>query len=1232
MTLDFDLQDQSYTYFLMEAPDLLRQIEEDLQELAEDPSVKRVHSLMRSAHTLKGAAASVGNDTIRTVAHSLEDTFRVLYQPDLVLDTTAESLLYQAVDCLRVAVSAAVSHQTLDEAELLQHSQAVFDQLSFQLGSSEEYETALPTSAELGFDIVQSIFETGVEERLSALAEDIAAVETQNSSVAELRRILQSQCEVMIGLAESLNLPGLQAISEAVLQNLETRPEEVMTVAKAALANFRAAQSDVLAGDRTVGGTVLPELRMAEPAQERTLLDEVWGNTEISSDPSLEAVWGVHDSEVWESSNGSEVLNLELESESQPTEEPEPEFLDLGFEDQGLTTLWNDSIALSSPTGDELLDSSCVDLVRQLLSHLHRLQDGSLSLAELDQTSIIKSLELLEQLARPLGLSRLSVILQSLLEGLNSDFSQAGVIAQLALADLQSHRSADLSGSEPGWDPQDLFLTQWLTQTSSPLVSDPIVSDPNAEVTLLDEVWDVPAVRDLDLEEVEVTEKTQPLTVNQDPLEDSPSVAVESVVDHESLEANNMSILGSLSASDLAALKPYLKIEVAANPLETRPLTKQPAKPTQDLVRVEVEKLDRLHHQLGDLLTTQNHQVDQHQTLHQAAKELRQRLEKFRQQLYELWDWAEQSPSALSAATATVTNGSSALKALRFAFSQTAFEDIELDQYSEWQLMIQSLLDDSVILNELADVISSHSQQANLTVEKQRRILSQTRDTLMAARLIPLADLFGRFEQMIQQLRAAYQKQVTLSFQGSDVLVDKSIVEKLYNPLLHLLRNAFDHGIEEPKDRRSQGKSEQAMIQVRAQQHGNRLLLEVQDDGRGIDYDGIRAKAVQRGLYSEEQTGRMSSRELLDVIFEPGFSTKSSVSDLSGRGVGLDVVRSQLQELKGSIRISSMPRRGTTFSLEIPLSLTITKLLLCQDQHRSFAFLSDNIVQMVFPKSDDISWQQGRRLFHWQRGQKEQLLAVQSLSDLVTYSYPWSQPKSSAPLIKPLVILQSDDDYLALEVDQLLGEQELVIKNLDPLFPVPPFVCGCSPLGDGRMALVLDGYELLNQMLYGYAQGSSSTQSMETKTVALGTGESSGSLSVSVLKSNDANTSRQTVMVVEDSLTVRQTLVQTLQHMGYEVLSAAHGQQAVEILTKQSQDQADVQLILCDIEMPYMNGYEFLNYRHQNSDLASIPVVMLTSRSSQKHKQLAMELGASAYLTKPFQQQELLSTLETVLS
>ena len=675
-------------------------------------------------------------------------------------------------------------------------------------------------------------------------------------------------------------------------------------------------------------------------------------------------------------------------------------------------------------------------------------------------------------------------------------------------------------------------------------------------------------------------------------------------------EAAAASVLPEVTVKDSKQSSPPVK--QAAKPNNPNSLSKQETEPLRSsdsfkeaTLRVSVNHLEHLNHTIGELLTQQNRQALYNERMATAMKTLFTRLGQQQQQLHRL---QRQTPHTSRSVHPTPK-----------ILTEQLFDTLELEHYSEQQLLVQASLETMVQQMESAEAIELFIRQNGQTLEKQQRLVNDLRETILEARMQPLRSLLQRFHQVLTRLSTQYDKPVSLVIQGEDILVDKTIVEKLYDPLLHLVRNAFDHGIEKSEVRQQQGKLKEAQIQLSASQTSRYLVIKVQDNGQGLNLEAIRQKAVENHLITMVEAQQLTSDKISDLIFEPDLSTAAQVNDLSGRGVGLDAVRAQMQMLRGTVTVVSRAGKGTCFTLKIPANLTISKLLLCQSGGKLYALMTDMIEQILIPKSGQLNTRNNRKVLSLEVEGKVQLIPVFSLSGSLTYNAllpeaHWQETNKISDVPCPMVLIQHKNRLVGLEIDQLLGEQELVIRSLGDMSILPSYIYGCSILPDGRLSLVVDSVELVLKMLKEFSGQQSKAAASETLKI-------SQSLPLPPI------TPKQSILIMDDSITVRNTLSQTLQKAGYLVLQAKDGAEGLQKL-----QQANVDAILCDLEMPGMNGFEFLKTRQKNPALDSIPIIMLTSRTGVKHQRLAQELGANHYLTKPYLAPQLLATLTEVLT
>ncbi|MBE9110142.1 hybrid sensor histidine kinase/response regulator, partial [Nodosilinea sp. LEGE 07298] len=643
--------------------------------------------------------------------------------------------------------------------------------------------------------------------------------------------------------------------------------------------------------------------------------------------------------------------------------------------------------------------------------------------------------------------------------------------------------------------------------------------------------------------------------------------------------------------------------------------------PTGLTVRVDTQRLARLENQLGELTINRNGLALQTDQIRLGLKELVSRFERVRATVEQLQGVSDQILIAPDRQHQPIAMGG-------FTAAQRpaipGFDSLEMDTYTALYTHTQTLLEEMVQLEEAAADITLFNRQSDQMLSQHRKMLSQVQDDLMYARMVPLGQVLNRFSRVLRDLSNTYGKPAELILEGTALLVDKAVLEKLYDPLLHLLRNGFDHGLEPAEERDRQGKPKVGQITIRACYRGRQIDIEVSDDGRGIDLERVRQRLTDLGWLTAAEASEANAKQLYRYIFEPGFSTAQQVSDLSGRGVGLDVVQDQMQRLKGTVTVQSIPGAGSRFTLSLPMTLSIVNLLICFVGSTPIAFRSDSITEILMPRSHQLNQQADQTWLTWH----DQQLPIYGLGNLLSYrclrpELPISQVLAAVPSPAdweaPVLILDrgdghlgaaSDRRYFAIQVDRLVTEQESVIKPFGTALSAPPYAYGCTVLGDGSVIPVIDGQAFLDELLSRPATTSSTTFL-----------EQADSPSAPIPQATLHATT--TVLVVDDAITSRRTLALSLERAGYRVLQARDGQEALEQL---DQNPA-VRLIVCDIEMPNMNGFEFLTARRQSPALAAIPTLMLTSRSNDKHRWLALQLGATDYFTKPYLEQEFLGAI-----
>ena len=533
------------------------------------------------------------------------------------------------------------------------------------------------------------------------------------------------------------------------------------------------------------------------------------------------------------------------------------------------------------------------------------------------------------------------------------------------------------------------------------------------------------------------------------------------------------------------------------------------------------------------------------------------------------------------------------------------FDLLEMDRYSELHILSREIMDSVVQLQEVSSDLETALTDTEATERELGRASRQMQTAIEQARMRMLSEILGRFPRLLRDLSIAHGKQVELVVSGSSTLVERSVLEVLEDPFLHLIRNAFDHGIETPEVRIRAGKPPKGKIEIAAGYRGNQTVITVSDDGNGVDFAKLRDRALQMGL-SESDLEGSSETELLDLIFEAGFSTADRVTELSGRGVGMDVVRSNLNIIGGSIRVETEAGKGTTFILTVPVSLSIARVLLFESNGLQMAILTSAVEEILLIKDASIYTVANQEVLDWE-GYSVPLL---KLSDRLHFSRPQNQIEvENRPIVdEPLMLIVARNNVpFGLQVDRYWGEQEVTIRGVQSLIPMPTGFMGCAILGGGKLVPLVDIDNLIDWAI-------ADVDSPPSKFLTL---------------PSEQSDRKVTVLVVDDSINVRRFLAMTLEKSGYRVEQAKDGYEAMEKLRKLQtlSKNSRVSAVICDIEMPRLDGFGFLVQSRSDDSCKDVPVVMLTSRSGAKHRDLAMRLGASAYLAKPFKDNELLETL-----
>ena len=627
------------------------------------------------------------------------------------------------------------------------------------------------------------------------------------------------------------------------------------------------------------------------------------------------------------------------------------------------------------------------------------------------------------------------------------------------------------------------------------------------------------------------------------------------------------------------------------------------------MIRVPAEQLQRLNNLSSKLILERNAamlRLSQIQDFVSLTRDRMRRLEQSSSQLRKLYDWASLEGMLPTAQPVGVTD--SAWESTSNAVAEK-FDALEMDRYSDLHLLSQEQMETIVQLQEVTTDIDFGVREMGQVIRDFSYTTREIQQTVTRSQMRPFTELVGRFPRLIRDLSSTHNKQVELVIEGNTTQIDRQAIESLSDPLTHLLRNAFDHGLEDTETRIAAGKPAVGTITIKAKQKGNQTVITIADNGGGIDTNKIRDRLVKMGLKSAE-VEKIDDAEVIDAIFEPGFSTADKVTELSGRGVGMDVVRSNLKQIRGDIQVKTKLGLGTTFTITVPLSLLVLRVMIVESNGMVFAIPVYNIKEIVEYSQELVPHGDRQEYITWQN----RSIALIRLEQHLEYKRPSraSEMSGTAKIQQPIVLIFEDaEQFYGIYLEKYWNEQEVAIRTVNTSIPLFPGFTGSTILGDGRVIPLIEPSAFYRGIL------------KQQRAVFNTSVEADPPTPVTTFPTVD-NT---TVMIVDDSVNVRRYLANVLERNGYLVEEAKDGQDAVDKL----QGGLRIDAVICDVEMPRLDGYGVLSEIKSEPRFEDLPIAMLTSRSSQKHRQIAMKLGAAAYFSKPFNEQELLQTLKTLI-
>ncbi|MCS7013027.1 MAG: hybrid sensor histidine kinase/response regulator, partial [Chloroherpetonaceae bacterium] len=545
------------------------------------------------------------------------------------------------------------------------------------------------------------------------------------------------------------------------------------------------------------------------------------------------------------------------------------------------------------------------------------------------------------------------------------------------------------------------------------------------------------------------------------------------------------------------------------------------------------------------------------------------------------------------------------------------FSETEFDRFSELDIISRDIKSAILNLDDSISELKSIGSMLNQNIVKVSSIANDLNREIVGMRMVPVKQMFTRFSRSVRDIAKMEQKEINLVTEGEETKLDKTVMEEVIEPIMHIVRNAIGHGIETPDVRRALGKPPVGTITLRAYQKGSRVILEVEDDGGGINIEKVKAKAIKVGLITPEEAEKMTPAQATELIFRPGFSTAEKVTELQGRGVGMDVVQNTIRRLKGTTNIETVSGKGTKFIISLPLTLAIGDALLVTALDQTYAIPLEPVLETSYISTDIIEQDEDGKRYITLRDER---IELRYLNDILGYQSDVMLFKAKVAVV--VVKLEDEQKKVAIAVEKLIGKEEIVVKTLGKHLRNVPGVIGSTILGDGQVIIILDIEYLLRSEEARKRDVYVSVNSGAAEAIAVST-----EAPAQAIKRRKRKGAKITVLHADDSPSVRKYVQSVLKNADMTVISVDDGLAALNRLPT-----ANVDLIISDLEMPRMNGFELVSEIRKMPEYQDLPIVIVTARAGDKHRRTGLELGANAFLNKPFDPQQLIETIESFVA
>lgn len=674
-----------------------------------------------------------------------------------------------------------------------------------------------------------------------------------------------------------------------------------------------------------------------------------------------------------------------------------------------------------------------------------------------------------------------------------------------------------------------------------------------------------------------------------------------------------------LTQAEIAEADELEEIALAERAREIE-LKKEPASaPQSKSVRVALERLDRMMNVVGELVINRTRMLGRVAELERLADVLNFSKGRMQDKVGEFQEKYEFSRINSAPAPRPQFGESFPLRGGYSSYSHSfdhalaEFSELEMDRYDDFNILSRSLTEISADITEVLTQLDGFVRRVDSDIDEFTGLAHRLQDEITQARMVPIGNLYTRIARTVRDAAKATKKKVEINLSGAETELDNNIIQQISDPLLHLVRNAVAHGIERDEERYLTGKSDHGNITVRAYHRGNHIYIEVEDDGRGIDFDRVRQTAVENGLTSADNAAELTERELLDFMFRPGFSTAPRKTELAGRGVGLDVVRSNLNLLNGEIEVETEKLRGTRFTLKVPLTLIISQALFVRCGKHMFALPLSFVEEIRRLRTTEIE-EVGGKLLTRVREEVTELVRLDHALGLEAF-----EPVNG---FYRMVIINTAGRQIGLMVEEVIRKDEIVIKNLGEYLRNVKMFPGATIAPDGSLILLID----VNRLVAGEAIERRPLMASANAARIFAPGSMAVARGSIPPEAIDSVPDEKVVVLVDDSISVRKFVGRMLEKAGYRVRLAADGLEALEIVS-----QVRCDLVVTDLEMPRTNGYELLSHLRQDPATRNIPVMVVTSRAGAKHRDRAMKEGAVAFMVKPVQEDKFITAVTKLI-